>query len=208
MLKETFEQLAGSYSDNRELIKQTWQELEHLYSGKGRYYHTLLHLEHLLAQLSEVKPLISDWNTMLFTLFYHDMIYNVKKSDNEEQSALLAEKRLAQLQVPASQIRKCREQILATKSHVFQADQDTNFFTDADLSVLGLDWEMYQVYAANVRKEYAIYPDLLYYPGRKKVLDHFLSMERIYKTDHFHDKLEARARENLERERMECINRK
>ncbi len=208
MLKETFEQLAGNYSDNRELIEQAWQELEKGYSAKNRHYHTLLHLEHLLAQLSEVKPLISDWNTMLFTLFYHDVIYNAKKSDNEEQSALLAEKRLAQLHVPASQIRKCGEQILATKSHVFQADQDTNFFTDADLSVLGLDWEMYQVYAANLRKEYAIYPDLLYYPGRKKVLDHFLSMERIYKTDHFHHQLEARARENLERERMECVNRK
>jgi predicted metal-dependent HD superfamily phosphohydrolase len=89
---------------------------------------------------------------------------------------------------------------LATKTHILAADSDTNFFTDADLSVLGSDWESYSAYFKNVRKEYAIYPDFIYNSGRKEVLKHFLGMNQIFKTDFFYAKFEAQARLNLERE--------
>jgi predicted metal-dependent HD superfamily phosphohydrolase len=51
-----------------------------------------------------------------------------------------------------------------------------------------------------VRREYSIYPDLLYKPGRKKVLQHFLNMEHIFKTIHFYTLYEQNARNNLNRE--------
>lgn len=63
-------------------------------------------------------------------------------------------------------------------------------------------WEVYEAYAAAVRKEYSIYPDLVYRPGRKKVLEAFLGMERIYKTDYFFRRLEATAKENMKKEIM------
>ncbi len=200
MLKETFIQLLRSYSDNEVLIGELWLEIEQQYSGKKRYYHTFRHLDHLLEQLAVVKSELTDWNTILFTLFYHDVIYDALKSDNEEKSAELAIKRMQQLQVPFKLIESCKEQILATKSHVRSGNPDTNYFTDADLSVLGQDWEVYSAYFKNVRKEYAVYPDLIYNPGRKRVLQHFLSMERIFKTDYFFEKYENQARENLEKE--------
>ena len=59
---------------------------------------------------------------------------------------------------------------------------------------------LYDTYCQQVRKEYSIYPDFLYKPGRKKVLEHFLNMERIFKTTYFFDLYEAQARENLRRE--------
>jgi predicted metal-dependent HD superfamily phosphohydrolase len=80
------------------------------------------------------------------------------------------------------------------------ADSDINIFTDADLSVLGQDWNTYENYLIQIRKEYSIYPDFVYNSGRKKVLQHFLSMERIFKTNNFFEKLEAQAKENLQRE--------
>lgn len=107
---------------------------------------------------------------------------------------------MRQLQVPAAMIIQCRAQVLATKKHETSTDNDTNYFTDADLSVLGQSWETYEAYYKNVRKEYSIYPDIIYKPGRKKVLQHFLSMERIFKTDHFFTAFETRAKENLQRE--------
>lgn len=200
MLKETFTQLLRFYSDDEVLIKELWLEIETHYSGKERYYHTLGHLDHLLKQVTAVKSELTDWNTILFTLFYHDVIYDALKSDNEEKSAELAEKRMQQLQVPSKIIASCNEQILATKSHIKSENPDTNYFTDADLSVLGQDWEVYSAYFNHVRKEYAVYPDLIYNPGRKKVLQHFLDMERIFKTDYFFEKYEEQARENLEKE--------
>ena len=150
--------------------------------------------------MTDVKSEIQNWETILFTLFYHDIIYNSIKSDNEEKSAELAEKRMKQISVSNDIIELCKKQILTTKSHIKSTDSDTNYFTDADLSVLGQNWETYLLYCKNVRKEYSIYPALVYNPGRKKVLNHFLSMDRIFKTDFFYNKFEKQAKHNLQKE--------
>lgn len=200
MLKETFIELLTKYTDNDSLKKELWTEIEKNYSSKKRHYHTLQHLDNLLSQLTDVKSEIQNWEIILFTLFYHDIIYNSIKSDNEEKSAELAEKRMKQISVSNDKIELCKKQILATKSHIKSTDNDTNYFTDADLSVLGQNWETYLLYCKNVRKEYSIYPTLVYNPGRKKVLNHFLSMDRIFKTDFFYNKFEIQAKQNLQQE--------
>lgn len=204
MLKETFIELLTNYTDNDRLKNELWAEIEKNYASKKRQYHTLNHLENLLLQLEHVKDEIQNWEVILFSLFYHDIIYNSLKSDNEEKSAELAEKRMRQISVSNDKIQLCKEQILATKSHHKSANSDTNYFTDADLSVLGQSWETYSIYYKNVRKEYSIYPALVYNPGRKKVLNHFLSMERIFKTDFFYNKFETQAKQNLQQE-MESL---
>lgn len=200
MLKEIFLGLANRFSQDQLLIQKQWTEIEANYSHRKRHYHTLEHLENLLNVLGAVKDKISDWNTILFTLFYHDAVYNALKSDNEEKSAELAVDRMKLLNVPPSMIERCRQQILATKKHELNPDEDANYFTDADLSVLGQDWNTYSTYAQNVRKEYSMYPDLLYKPGRRKVLQHFLSMQKIFKTEYFSGKFEEAARQNLQEE--------
>ena len=45
-----------------------------------------------------------------------------------------------------------------------------------------------------------MYPDMMYKPGRKKLLEHFLAMPHIFKTAFFRERLEVQARENLMRE--------
>lgn len=199
-LKATFIQLVKNYTDDAGLISELWAEIETGYSGNQRHYHTLQHLDHLLSQLTEIKTAIHHQEVVLFTLYYHDIIYDPLKSDNEEKSAELAGKRLEQISVPGDVREACKRQILATKSHLISTDSDTNYFTDADLSVLGESWDTYSQYYKNIRAEYSAYPDIIYNPGRKKVLQHFLSMERIFKTDFFYDRLEAQARSNLQKE--------
>lgn len=198
MLKATFINLLTNYTNDNQLVNLLWAEVEEKHTDKKRYYHTLSHLENLLKQLIEVKDKIEHWETTLFTLYYHDIIYDALKSDNEEQSAELATIRMKQLSVSETIIENCKAQILATKKHLSHTDTDTNYFTDADLSILGQDLEHYSAYSKNVRKEYSVYPDLIYNSGRKKVLKHFLEMERIYKTDHFFHKFEQRAKQNLQ----------
>jgi len=139
----------------------------------------------------------------VFALVYHDFIYSPTSKDNEEKSAREARKKLALLNVPPEKIRFVEELILATKNHVLNKSSDINLFTDADLSILGSAEDLYKIYSQQVREEYSIYPDILYKPGRKKVLQHFLEMTAIFKTDFFHDKLEAAARRNLENELRE-----
>ena len=107
---------------------------------------------------------------------------------------------MTEIDVDADTLNKCTNIILATKKHLWNEDNDLNLFTDADLSILGADWNDYETYLKQIRKEYTIYPDIIYNSGRKKVLQHFLSMETIYKTEYFYKKFETKARQNLQGE--------
>lgn len=200
MLKETFITLINNYTTDEWLIQQLWDEIESNYSNKKRHYHTLQHLENLLYLLIEVKAQIKEWDTILFSLYYHDIIYNALKTTNEEKSAEFAENRMQILLLPQPVIENCVNQILATKKNTASDDADADFFTDADLSILGQKWEIYSIYYKQVRKEYSLFPDIIYIPGRKKVLEHFLQMERIFKTEHFFNKFEIQAKENMQNE--------
>lgn len=199
-LNSIFADLISKFSDNEKLKTDYWQEIEKSYSQKNRKYHNLTHLENMILELENVKEETSDYDVMSFSVFYHDIIYKATSKDNEEKSAEVAKTRLDKLNISNERITKIYNQILATKSHKRSDDSDTNFLLDADLAILGKDWKVYDNYIQQIRKEYSIYPDFLYNPGRKKVLTHFLQFDEIFKTDHFKEKYEKMARENIQRE--------
>jgi predicted metal-dependent HD superfamily phosphohydrolase len=199
-LAQLFTELARRYSTDEVLIDGLWAEISQAYSGPKRHYHTLVHLAALVTELQPHQAKIAAWDDLLFSVFYHDIVYDAVRSDNEEKSADLAVARLGRLGVPTARIEHCQAQILATKRHEASGDPDTDLLTDADLAILGQPWPSYQVYAQQVRAEYKIYPDLLYKPGRKKVLRHFLDKVRIYKTAPFFERYEMAARANLTQE--------
>lgn len=152
----------------------------------------------------EIKEKIQHWETMLFSLYYHDIIYSPQNTDNEEKSAELAESRMKKACVSKDIIDTSINQIIATKTHLITSNEDTNYFTDIDLSILGQNWESYSEYCKNVRKEYAIYPSAVYDTGRKNLLNKFLAMERIFKTNIFFEKFEKQARINIKSE-LDCL---
>lgn len=183
ILKEKFEMLCLNFTDNKNLIDNFWNEIEKKYSEKSRHYHNLRHLENMFEEVESVKVQIKNFNNVTFSIFYHDIIYDASSKSNEEKSAEFSKKRLEDLNMANEDIQKVYAQILATKSHQKSDDQDTNFLLDADLSILGKDNKAYLEYTKQIRKEYSIYPDFLYKPGRKKVLEHFLELKSIFKTD-------------------------
>lgn len=199
-LKENFTELCLPFTEDRILINSLWQKIEKKYSEKGRHYHDLLHLQNMFRELESVKNDITDFTAISFSVFYHDIIYDASSKSNEEKSALQAEDELQKLGLDNTEISKIKAQILATKSHQKSIDTDTDYLLDADLSILGKDPAAYLDYTKKIRKEYAIYPDLLYKPGRKKVLRHFLELESIFKTRTFIDRYELKARENIAHE--------
>jgi predicted metal-dependent HD superfamily phosphohydrolase len=199
MIKESFVKSIKKFISNEETQITYWNEIKKNYSKSNRHYHNLTHLDNLVAELSPFKHRFSNWDVIVFAIAYHDIIYNTLKSDNEEKSADLAVKRLKEISFPENLIARCKAIILATKKHEM-ADEETNLFTDADLSILGSEPNVYKLYSEQIRKEYKIYPDFVYNPGRKKVLTHFLEMEKIFKTREFSIKYESQARLNLEQE--------
>lgn len=196
-LKSVFMDLCTGYTADEGVGMKLWRELEKAYSGPKRAYHSFGHLESLLQELEPCKEQVVNWNAVLFAVFYHDIIYNVRKKDNEEQSAIAGAKALQMIGADAKTIKLCYEHILATKAHRLTGNSDTDLFTDADLSILGKDRDTYSLYCQQVRKEYKLYPDILYKPGRRKVVAHFLDMPRIFKTTYFFTRYEAAARANL-----------
>lgn len=199
-LQERFLHHGLKFINNQQLIEDFWAEIDKKYTEKGRYYHNLLHLENLFSELDAVKDDITDFPLITFSVFYHDLIYDASSKCNEEKSAAFAISRMKRMNIDRDAAGKVSEQIIATKGHQRSDDPDTNYLLDADLSVLGKDRETYQDYTRKIRKEYAVYPDFLYKPGRKKVLQHFLDLESIFKTDKFRNQYEDQARKNIQRE--------
>ncbi len=198
MFHEIFKAELIAASGNDLLVEKLLNEVKTRYSEAHRHYHTYSHLDDLVKVLLPVKEAIQDWTILVFSIAYHDIIYQVDNSNNEEQSASLARLRLSQLNLAESRIEKCVAMIRATKQHSFSEDSDTNYFTDADLSILGAEPKEYKTYAEWIRREYQIYPHPIYQAGRKKVLQHFLERPRIYKTAYFLERYEKKARKNLE----------
>ena len=199
-LQLDFQLLLNPYSMDQNLMESYWSEITLQYGASHRYYHNFTHLQNMIEELSPIKKEIYNWELLLIAVFYHDIIYQASAQDNEEQSALLAQDRLSKIHLPESDILLVYNQIIATKQHHKSIHTDTNYLLDADLSILGKDWDQYYAYCQDIRKEYAIYPDSLYYAGRKKVLTHFLNFPEIFKTDYFKGKYEDQARLNLARE--------
>ncbi|MCD0477595.1 hypothetical protein LPB90_03970 [Chryseobacterium sp. LC2016-29] len=200
ILKDRFESLCLNFAEDKVLIEKFWTEIEKKYSGKSRHYHNLQHLESLFEEIEHVKDKIKNFNIISFSIFYHDVIYDATSKLNEEKSADIAKERLEILGLNNEDLQQVYEQILATKYHQKSENEDTNFLLDADLSVLGKSDDAYLEYTKQIRKEYSIYPDFLYKPGRKKVLEHFLELENIFKSEYFRGKYEIQARENIESE--------
>ncbi len=70
---------------------------------------------------------------------------------------------------------------------------------DVDLSILGREEREFDEYERRIRQEYSWVPEPLYRAGRARILAAFQKRDRIYLTDHFHDRYERRARTNLRR---------
>lgn len=201
-LRNTFFQLISKYSTDEKIIESAWNKINTAYNKIGRYYHNLTHLEKMFHEFSEIASNIEQTDAFQFAIFYHDIIYNILKSDNEFKSAEIMEQELKNTHF--KQIELCKELILATKNHKKNSREDINYLIDIDLAILGSHKMDYSVYCNQIRKEYKVYPKILYNKGRRNVLYSFLEKDFIYHTAYFRDKYENKARENIQME-LNCL---
>jgi len=182
----------------REKVALFWEHIYKAYNSKGRFYHSMIHIEQMLHSCFLYKDKIEDLQNVKLAIFYHDIVYLAKRNDNELKSSILATKHLTELNCMPEKIDKCCSYILSTKGHKSPAsDNDLNFFLDFDLEKLGSSPPEYFIYTQKIRQEYRFYPDLIYNPGRRKVLEHFLKFKRIFRTEEFYKAYEEQARKNL-----------
>ena len=172
-------------------------ELIAAYTAPGRHYHNLRHIEDCLGALAAVNDLSAAEREILTeAIWWHDVVYDPTRSDNEELSARLAE---AHVRPDISQ--EVGRLIRLTKSHQVEPwDRLGAILISIDLSILGAEPARYDAYAAAIRKEYAHVPDSDYRAGRARALSQFAARPFIFPDAGFAETHDRQARENLARE--------
>ncbi|WP_397444923.1 hypothetical protein [Polaribacter sp. R77954] len=201
-LHKSWLQLAEAYFKTTSESSFCWQKIQKNYSSKSRYYHNLIHIQSMLKKASENKNRITNYDELLFAIWFHDIVYKATSKKNEAKSADFAKSALKTISRDRLDINSIHKLIISTKKHqiILKENTDNAFLLDFDLAILGADWKVYETYIQNIRREYKIYPDLIYKPARKKVLLHFLDREKLYFTDTYQQLYEERARKNIKKE--------
>jgi len=165
------------------IVATSFAKLVAAYSGSGRHYHNLHHLESVLAEIDRLKAIARDFQVIEFAAWFHDAVYVSGAGDNEGQSAAWAGKVLASGGVSDRAIAKCQQMILDTKTHLcLVGDIDTQILLDADMSILGAREKEYWQYCREIEQEYSYLSNADYCQGRLSFLQGLLQRESIYLT--------------------------
>lgn len=178
-----------------------FQGILRAYRQPHRHYHTLEHLADLFECLPGIRADQPIPEFLAYAVWYHDVVYDPTRSDNEEQSADRAGHELKESLVASPTIEMVRRLILLTKHGWSEPEREEEAsLLDADLAILAADAPRYGRYAKAIRLEYIHVADQDYRKGRSAVLIHFLKQDRIYRTTIAYQNWESAARHNLETE--------
>lgn len=192
----TCEQLGISKTKSGDIF----QIITEKYNEPHRAYHNFSHIYSMLMMAEEFYDFIEHNHLFDLSIWFHDIIYDAARQDNEVKSAEFANELLEPF-LPKSFLKDLTEMIVSTKNHSpFLSYHDNKFFLDLDLAILATDGDTYNAYSKAIRKEYSIFSDELYYAGRKHVLNSFLEKDNIYFTTFFQQRFGKQARENIELE--------
>ncbi|GAA2094796.1 hypothetical protein GCM10009780_40910 [Actinomadura alba] len=173
------------------------------YGEPHRRYHTREHLADVLDWVDELADHARDPDAVRLAAWFHDAVYDPHRHDNEERSAWLAERMLADTDLGPGVTAEVARLVRLTTTHA-PAEGDTNgeVLCDADLAILAAHPERYAAYAAAVREEYAFVPEEHFRQGRADVLRGLLNLPELFRTRPARARLEQRARHNIETELM------
>ncbi|WP_063689477.1 HD domain-containing protein [Bradyrhizobium stylosanthis] len=173
------------------------EDLAAAYTAPGRHYHNLAHIEDCLAALARLGGLsAAERETLSEAIWWHDVVYDPTRPDNEERSAELAEQH-----VRAELRREVGRLIRLTKTHdVAAGDRLGAILISIDLSILGAEPARYDAYAAAIRHEFSHVSEGDYRAGRARVLHHFADRPVIFPDPDFAATFDRQARDNLARE--------
>ncbi|KAJ1447957.1 hypothetical protein M885DRAFT_540893, partial [Pelagophyceae sp. CCMP2097] len=183
-----------------------WGELDAAYSAPSRHYHTLEHLDELLALVDAHRNAITDHAAVELAIFFHDIVYDAKDGgggENERRSAAAFQTFQGQglADWPQERAAKVAKWIELTWLHKATEDDgdDCRLFMDFDMAILAAAAPRYARYAADVRREFGHITSLAWCIGRARFLASAFDAP-FFSTPAFKSR-EADARRNAEAER-------
>lgn len=169
------------------------------YREPHRGYHNLDHIADCLHQFDTVRHMAPEPDAIEAALWFHDVIYDPRGSDNEGASAAYAEAALDRLGSDEPFRHEVVRLILLTRHKEAPADLGGQLMVDTDLASLGAPAAVFDENGRNIRQEFAHVDDATYQRSRAQILRSFLARPRIYFTDVFFHRFEEPARANLRR---------
>jgi predicted metal-dependent HD superfamily phosphohydrolase len=195
---EVWAELVGDSPTSR----TEWAAVMDAWSQPHRRYHDLAHLAAVLGLVSQLDGTATDPAAVRLAAWYHDVVYEPTRGDNERVSAERARAGLRGL-VPGERIAEVERLVLLTAGHDPSADDRNGaVLCDADLAVLAGPPEAYIAYASAVRAEYGHLSDEEFSRGRIAVLESLLAQAALYRTPEAARQWTAPARANLATELM------
>jgi len=134
--------------------EQLFAEVMRRYAEPHRSYHTTRHLDECFAKLDEARQHADRLYEIELALWFHDAVYDVRGSDNEERSASWAQAVVLAAGLDTSVEGRVRDLILATRHDVSPPAGDAALLVDVDLAILGSPVERFDEYEHQVRQEY------------------------------------------------------
>ena len=197
---------------NGKEARKCFNRLAKCYGEKHRKYHTLLHLAHCLEGFGKVAMYAHNRYAIVLAIFYHDVVYNPLRRDNEAESAKYFKFDMWNvLEIRDKMlVDKVARMIMQTKHHQLDStdDRDCALFLDVDMSILGAEPHVYDQYSSDlVRREYDHYSDEEWAVARIEffldpTIDSATAGVPIFHTRVMREKYEERAIANLKEERV------
>ncbi len=172
------------------------------YAEEHRSYHDVRHLGDVLAAIGVLSPYTDRLANVQLAAWFHDAVYDPQGTDNEERSAMLAERELTALGVADDIVAEVARLVRVTATHE-PVDAHAAVLCDADLAILASADDRYRSYVEGVRREYAHVANDVFTAGRSAILRRLLERDRIFHTEYAAVRWEARARQNVSAELQE-----
>ncbi|MFN8080520.1 MAG: hypothetical protein U0Q19_13260 [Kineosporiaceae bacterium] len=168
------------------------------WSAPTRQYHDVRHLRSVLDSLAVLTAPGPTPVAVELAAWFHDAVYDGRPGADEEASAVLAERVLAELKAPTGLIAEVGRLIRLTIDHAVAEDDAAGaVLVDADLAILGADEATYRRYTEDVRAEYAHLDDATFTRGRADVLRRLLNHDPLFRTHRGRELWQDAAHRNL-----------
>lgn len=144
-----------------------------MWNESHRHYHNLDHLNDLISQINSFKNESNisskEYEKLLITSLFHDIIYDPMKSDNEEKSA---EFFINCCENKTSDIFEIQKAILETKTHESSIGLST-LFNRFDMNIVDRDFDQLLKWEEGIHEEFKSYGEK-YKEGRLMFLESLL----------------------------------
>lgn len=176
-------------------------ELLERWGEEHRRYHSRTHLLAVLEALDLLTEPALPARSVTLAAWFHDAVYEGIAGQDEEQSARLAEDRLAIAGLPESVVDEVARLVRLTSTHSpGPGDHAGALLCDADLSILGAEPAAYTRYLTAVREDFAHVSDADFAAGRAAVVRQLLALDPLFHSERAKSLWLDAARRNLEAE--------